>query len=85
MRDSAVAASAAAADGWVNQQMIPETALQLALAILKLVTLLIESKPPEVRQAEALLAWRIYWRVVGPMVGEQTRKDIEEIIAGGSK
>lgn len=48
--------------------MISETYAQLALAIIKLITLLIEDQPPEERRKawkRWYKAWEPFWKLVG--------------------
>lgn len=68
--------------------MAPEllaAALELANNIAKIIVMETEAQPVEIRRAQAIVAWQVYWSIFGPLFPESTRQQVESIVKGVSK
>ena len=68
--------------------MAPEllaAALELANNISKIILMATEAQPIEIRRAQSIVAWQVYWSIFGPLFPETTRQQVESIVKGVAK
>jgi hypothetical protein len=62
--------------------MIPVSILAIADTISKIVLLALQDQPAEIRRANAIIVWSVFWRLIRHFFPDDTRAEVEAELKG---